>query len=193
MSFQVLLSSADAVLRCCYRPILSCIVVIGRCCPVLLSADIVLSCYRRPKLSYIVIPGRCRPASSLWPPLSTADTNLAPRYSRSQTAGFEGLGSWVRELVSFFDGGEPERVLVGEVVTRAAGAVALDERRRAEVLQARPGRRQRLTSALRSGRRVHSETVTNPERGPASWTVGDRHALTVHGDDVGWNFTDNAS
>ena len=39
----------------------------------------------------------------------------------------------------------------------------------------------------------HGKTVADPERGPASWAVGHGDALTVHGDDIGWNFTDNAS
>lgn len=52
------------------------------------------------------------------------------------------------ELLGVLDGGEPEAELVGEVVARAALAVALDERRRAEVLQARAGALQRLPAAL---------------------------------------------
>ena len=39
----------------------------------------------------------------------------------------------------------------------------------------------------------HGKTVADPERGPASWAVGDRDALTMHGDNVGGNFTDDAS
>lgn len=125
--------------------------------------------------------------------LSPTNTDLAPRYSRSQASSFEGFGGWVRELISFFDGGEPERVFVCEVVTRSSGAVALDKRRRAEVLQARTWGRQRLSATFGASGRVHGKTVADPERSPASWTVGNRHALTVDGDHVRWNLTDNAS
>jgi len=45
---------------------------------------------------------------------------------------------------------QPEAELVGEVVAGAPSAIALDERRRAEVLEARAGTRQRLTAALRT-------------------------------------------
>lgn len=46
---------------------------------------------------------------------------------------------------------QPEAELVGKVVTRTAGAVAFDERRRAEVLQARSGTRQRLAASFGAG------------------------------------------
>ena len=39
----------------------------------------------------------------------------------------------------------------------------------------------------------HGKTVTNPERGPASRTVGDRDALTMHGDHIRRHFTYDAS
>lgn len=54
----------------------------------------------------------------------------------------------VHELLPGVHGGEPEAVLVGEVVAGALGTVALDEWRRAEVLKARAGRHQGLTAAL---------------------------------------------
>ena len=44
--------------------------------------------------------------------------------------------------------------LVGEVVTGAAAAAALNEGRRAEVLQARPGTGQQLPAPLGAGRSV---------------------------------------
>lgn len=50
--------------------------------------------------------------------------------------------------------GQPEAVLVGEVVARAFGAIALDERSGAEILQAGAGRHQGLTAAFRASRRV---------------------------------------
>lgn len=50
--------------------------------------------------------------------------------------------------------GEPEAVLVGEVVAGALPAVALDEGRRAEILQAGAGRHQGLAAALSARRRV---------------------------------------
>jgi len=65
-------------------------------------------------------------------------------------------------LISLFDRRQPEGIFIREVVTRAPRAVALDEGRGAEVLEARPGRRQRLAAALRPGGGVHREAVTNP-------------------------------
>jgi len=66
-------------------------------------------------------------------PLTAANTNLTSWNSRSETAGFQCFRSWVRELVSFFNGREPEGVFVSKVVTGASCAVAFDERRRAEI------------------------------------------------------------
>ena len=47
-----------------------------------------------------------------------------------------------------------EKYLVGKVVARPASAAALDEGRRPEVLQARPGAGQQLPAALCTRRRV---------------------------------------
>lgn len=55
------------------------------------------------------------------------------------------------ELQPGVDCGEPEAVLVGEVVAGAPGAVALDEGGRSEVFQARAGRHQGLTATLSAG------------------------------------------
>ena len=67
------------------------------------------------------------------------------------------------ELLLRVDRRQPEAELVGEVVARAARAVALDERRRAEVLETRAGTRQRLTAALGARRRVlHARATTSP-------------------------------
>lgn len=45
-------------------------------------------------------------------------------------------------LEGLVDGGEPEAVFVGKVVTGSACAVAFNERRRPEILQAAPRRNQ---------------------------------------------------
>lgn len=70
-------------------------------------------------------------------------------------ASLQGLLSRrVNKLLAGFHGGEPEAVLVGEVVAGALGPVALDEWRRAEILQAGTGRHQGLTATLSAGCRV---------------------------------------
>ena len=58
------------------------------------------------------------------------------------------------EHLPVLDGGEPEGELVGEVVARAPGTVALDERGRSEVLEARTGRGKGLAATLGSSRCV---------------------------------------
>ena len=75
--------------------------------------------------------------------------DLAAADAREQLAGLERLTSG-RAVEVLLGGREPEAVLIGEVVARALGAVALDERRGAEVLQARARRHQRLATALAS-------------------------------------------
>lgn len=57
----------------------------------------------------------------------------------------------VDELLAGVHSGEPEAVLVGEVVAGALGPVALDEWRGAEILQAGAGRHQGLTAAFSAG------------------------------------------
>lgn len=64
--------------------------------------------------------------------------HLAAADSGQLLAGFECLGGWLA-LEGTLDGGEPEAVLVGEVVAGPLGPVALDEGRGAEVLQAGAG------------------------------------------------------
>lgn len=60
----------------------------------------------------------------------------------------------IDELLVEIHGGEPEAVLVGKVVAGALGSVALDERRRTEILQAGARRHQGLTATLCAGGRV---------------------------------------
>lgn len=80
---------------------------------------------------------------------------MAAAHSGALLASLQGLlPGRVHKLLPGVHGGEPEAVLVGEVVAGALGAVALDERRRAEVLQAGAGRHQGLTAALGAGCRV---------------------------------------
>ena len=73
---------------------------------------------------------------------------------RADEAGLErvGRGRALEGLLG--DGGQPEAVLVGVVVARAAGPVALDERRGAEVLQAAARLHQRLAAPFVTGGRV---------------------------------------
>jgi len=82
------------------------------------------------------------------------------------------------------NGGEPEAELVGKIVARAPGAVALDEGRGAEVLQARAGRAERLAAALGARRRVHGEAVADPQRVPPRGALGHQQRLRVHRDHV---------
>ena len=64
----------------------------------------------------------------------------------------------IEKLLAEIHGGEPEAVLVSKVVAGALGPVALDERRRAEILQAGAGGHQGLTAALGAGCRVLQRT-----------------------------------
>lgn len=60
----------------------------------------------------------------------------------------------VDELLARVHRGEPEAVLVGEVVASALGPVALDEWRGTEILQAGARRHQGLTATFSAGCRV---------------------------------------
>lgn len=60
----------------------------------------------------------------------------------------------VDELLARVHSGEPEAVLVGEVVASALGSVALDEWRGAEILQAGARRDQGLTATFSASCRV---------------------------------------
>jgi len=92
-------------------------------------------------------------------------------------AGLERLGARGLELLVLLDGGQPEAVLVGEEVARAARPAALDEGRGAEVLQARAGAGQGLAAAARTRRRVHGEAVPDPHAVPAPWAGRDLQRL----------------
>ena len=81
-------------------------------------------------------------------------TYLTATDSRPQIAGFKGLGLGGHELGVGVYRGQPEAVLVGEVVAGAPGPVALDEGRGAEVLQTAAGARQGLTPTSWAGRCV---------------------------------------
>jgi len=105
--------------------------------------------------------------------LTSADT-------RAQVAGLERVRLRALELGARLrvDRRQPEAELVGEVVARAACAVALDERRRAEVFQARAGTLERLTAAIGAGTGVlqvctHTHTHTHTHN-------GQRSAMTIH-------------
>lgn len=78
--------------------------------------------------------------------------DLAAADSGALLASLQGLlPGRIDKLLVRIHGGEPEAVLIGEVVAGALGAVALDERRRAEILQAGAGGHQGLTAALSAG------------------------------------------
>lgn len=57
----------------------------------------------------------------------------------------------IDKLLVGVHGGEPEAVLIGEVVAGALGPVALNEWRCAEILQTGTGRHEGLTAALSAG------------------------------------------
>lgn len=80
--------------------------------------------------------------------------HLAAADVRADEAGLERVGRGRALEALLRDGGQPEAVLVGIVVARAAGPVALDEGRGAEVLQAAARRHQRLAAAFVTGGRV---------------------------------------
>jgi len=65
--------------------------------------------------------------------------DLAATDARAQAAGLERVRLRVNELASGIDGRQPVAELVGEVVARAASAVALDKRSSTEVFEARAG------------------------------------------------------
>lgn len=91
-----------------------------------------------------------RPLSVCSPLLSLSQVlhaDLATADAWQELACFERLCCWLRvELLIY--GGQPEALLVSKVVASAFGPVALYEWCCAEVLQARTGRRQGLTSAF---------------------------------------------
>jgi len=70
----------------------------------------------------------------------------------------------VDELASDVDGRQPVAELVGEVVTRAACTVTLDERSRTEVFQTRARTGQRLTAAIRTGTSVLHGNTTHQQQ-----------------------------
>lgn len=79
------------------------------------------------------------------------NAHRTPRHSLQEPSGLEGFAFRHRELLVVIYGGEPEAEAVGEVVAGAALAVAFDERRRSEVLEAGAGTRQSLPAALATG------------------------------------------
>lgn len=107
-----------------------------------------------------------------------ADVGVFDAYSTAtntvaKLASLERFADGPFELEVLLDGGQPEAELIGEVVARSARAVAFDERRGPEVLEARTGTGQRLTASLGAGGRVHGKTVTDPQLVPTSrWALG---------------------
>ena len=87
-------------------------------------------------------------------PLAPPPAHLAPGDPAAKVARLQGLADRAVEHVPGLDGGEPEGELVGEVVARAPGPVALDERGRSEVLEARTGRGKGLAATFGSSRCV---------------------------------------
>lgn len=75
-------------------------------------------------------------------------TNLAATYSGSKIARLQGLFFGTPELLAVLYGYHPEAVLIRIVMAVSFGAVALDKRCGAEVLQAGTGTRQGLATAL---------------------------------------------
>lgn len=133
--------------------------------------------------------------------------DLASRDARSQRACLQRL--WLRDLEQFHvlkkdysrrylelliivDGSQPEAELVGKIVARASGAVALDEGSGAEVFQAGTGGGQGLATAFSSGSGVHGEGIANPETVPPGGAVRNLDGLRVDRDDVGRRLANSA-
>jgi hypothetical protein len=88
--------------------------------------------------------------------------HLTAADARAQLAGLQRLRHRCLEHLMRLNRRQPEAELVGKVVTRTAGAVAFDERRRAEVLQARSRTRQLLAASFGAGASVLQAEHTNP-------------------------------
>lgn len=102
-------------------------------------------------------PAECQPAEkrvgagrpvSPARPSQVLHAHLAAADVRADEPRLERVGGGRALEVLLGDGGEPEAVLVGEVVAGPAASVALDERRGTEVLQAAARRHQRLAAAF---------------------------------------------
>ena len=61
--------------------------------------------------------------------------DLTPGHSVSEFAGLQSLRDRPGKHCSLVDGGEPERELIGEVVTGSPGSVAFNERSGPEVFE----------------------------------------------------------
>ena len=81
-----------------------------------------------------------------------ADLTAADAWA--EVSGLQSLTLGPFELRLLLDGGQPEAQLVGEIVTRSACSITLDERCSAEILQTRAGARQRLAATFRTSCRV---------------------------------------
>lgn len=81
-------------------------------------------------------------------------THLAATYSGPEVARLQGLFLGPLELLPVLDGGHPKAELVRVVMAVSFSAVALDERRRSEVLQTGSRAGQGLSTALGAGTRV---------------------------------------
>lgn len=87
--------------------------------------------------------------------LQVLHADLAASDSCTELPSFECFrGGSLHELPPRLHGGQPEAELVGEVVAGAAGTIALDERRGAEILETGAGRDQGLTAPFRTSCRV---------------------------------------
>jgi hypothetical protein len=67
--------------------------------------------------------------------LATFDADLTPGYTLSQVAALQRLTLWPLKLVPVLNRGQPERVLVGKVVTGSPSTVALNEGSGTEVFE----------------------------------------------------------
>ena len=88
--------------------------------------------------------------------------HLAPAHPRPQAARLQGLRHRPWKLLPRVDGGEPEAELVGKVVARASGPVALDEGGGPKVLEAGAGRGEGLAAPLGPGGGVLKMTNVAP-------------------------------
>ena len=88
------------------------------------------------------------------------DADLAPGHPGPERAGLECLRHRLVELRAALDRGQPEAELVGEVVTGASAAAALNEGGSAEVLETGARAGEGLAAALCAGGSVLEENTS---------------------------------
>lgn len=85
-------------------------------------------------------------------PTNLFHTHLTSANTGSQAASFESLRLWCSELLTLFNGGQPETVFVSKIVASSSMATALNEGGCTEVLQ----------TTARTGQGLTTSTCTSP-------------------------------